>query len=539
MADNTTSYTIGPLEHTPLDEINAKVDLVRKTFRSGRTKDIEFRLRQIRKLYWAIVDNTELMQDALLKDLGKCKYEAVLAEIDWCKQECIDMTNNMEKWLRDEPVPNVPLQFRLMKHRTRFEPLGVILNIGAFNFPFQLTLPVVVGAIACGNCVVLKPSESSPNSAMVLKKIFDESLDPECFTYVNGALSETQRLLEQKFDKICFTGGKVVGKIIAKKAAETLTPVLLELGGQNPAFVTKNANLKLAARRLLWQKTLNAGQVCMSHNYILVERSVLSPFLGELNSQLRTFFPKGAKDSTDLAHIVSASHFNRLKKMLDGSKGKIVLGGSMDESTLFMEPTAVLVDDIEDSMMVDEAFGPIFAIMAVDSLDQAIDIANSVDPTPLSLSTFGSKDENKKVLDNVTSGGATCNDAFFHSQIPQSPLGGVGQSGMGNYHGIYSIRTFSHQRTIAEVPYWADALFRVRYMPYEWPNMNRIKSIAQPKPNFDRDGNKTKGFGYFVALIFGLGSKKAKGALLRWAFLVVTAAVLEAKKGTLSQLLTR
>lgn len=399
MDDKASSYTIGPLEHTPLDEIDIKVDRVRKTYREGRTKDIEFRLRQIRKLYWAIVDNTELMQDALLKDLGKCKYEAVLAEVDWCKQECIDMTNNMEKWLRDEPVPNVPLQFRIGKHRTRFEPLGVVLAIGAFNFPFQLTLPMVVGAIACGNCVVLKPSESSPNSAMVLKKIFDESLDPDCFTYVNGALSETQRLLDQKFDKICFTGGKVVGKIIAKKAAETLTPVLLELGGQNPAFVTKNANLKLAARRLLWQKTLNAGQVCMSHNYILVERSVLSPFLGELNNQMRAFFPKGAKGS-DIARIISPSHFNRLKKMLDQSNGKIVLGGSMDESSLFMEPTAVLVDDIEDSMMVDEAFGPIFAIMAVDSLDQAINIANAVDPTPLSLSTFGSKDENKKGKDN-------------------------------------------------------------------------------------------------------------------------------------------
>ncbi|KAJ4265431.1 Hexadecenal dehydrogenase [Fusarium torreyae] len=539
MADDTATFTIAPLEHTPLDEIPAKVDLLRKTFRSGRTKDVQFRLVQIRKLYWALVDNTELMQDALFKDLGKCKYEAVLAEIDWCKTECLDMVNNLEKWLRDEPVPNIPLQFRAMKHRIRYEPLGVILNIGSFNFPFQLNLPAVIGAIACGNCVVLKASESSPNSAMVLKKIFDESLDPECYTYVNGALSETQRLLDQKFDKISFTGGKAVGKIIAQKAAETLTPVLLELGGMNPAFVTKNANLKLAARRLLWQKCLCAGQVCMSHNYILVERSVLSQFLGELNGQLRTFFPKGAKNSTDYSRIVNAGHFNRLKKMLDATKGKIVMGGSMDESALFMEPTAVIVDDIEDSMMVQEAFGPIFSVMAVDSLDQAIDIANSVDPTPLSLSAFGSDAENKKILASVTSGGATCNDAFFHSQIPQSPLGGVGQSGMGNYHGIYSIKTFSHQRIIAEVPYWADFLFRVRYMPYQWPHMNRIKAVADAKPNFDRDGNKNKGITYFLALVLGLGSKKSKGALLRWAFLVVAAAILEAKKGVLSHLLTR
>ncbi|KAF5018546.1 hypothetical protein F66182_9480 [Fusarium sp. NRRL 66182] len=539
MADDTPTFTIGPLEHTPLDEIPAKVDLLRKTFRSGRTKDMEFRIVQIRKLYWAIVDNAKLMQDALFKDLRKSEYEAVFAEIDWCKRECIDMINNMEKWLRDQPVPNVPLEYRAMKHRIRYEPLGVILNIGAFNFPFQLNLPVVIGAIATGNCCILKASESSPNSAMVLKKIIDESLDPECYTYVNGALSETQVLLDQKFDKIVFTGGKTVGKIIAQKAAETLTPVLLELGGLNPAFVTKHANLKLAARRLLWQKSLCAGQICMSHNYILVERSVLSPFLGELNNQMRAFFPKGAKNSTDFPRIVNKGHFNRLKKMLDSTRGKIVLGGSMDESTLFMEPTAVLVDDVKDSMIVDEAFGPIFALMPYDSLDRAIDLANSVDPTPLSLNAFGSKDENKKILESVTSGGATCNDSFFHSQIPQTPLGGVGQSGMGNYHGIYSIKAFSHERIIADVPYWADFLFRVRYMPYSWPHLNRMKAISEPKPNFDRYGKQTKGLTYYIALVLGLGAKKSKSALLRWAVLVVAAAVLEAKKGALSQLLTR
>ncbi|KAF4453634.1 aldehyde dehydrogenase [Fusarium albosuccineum] len=539
MAADTPTLIIPALEHTPLDEIPAKVDLLRKTYKSGRTKDIEFRLVQIRKLYWAIVDNTTLMEDALLKDLRKCRFEATYSEIDWCKRECLDMIKNLEKWARDEPVVNVPLEFRTMRHRIRHEPLGVILNIGSFNFPFQLNLPPVIGAIAAGNCVVLKASESSPNSAMVLKKIFDEALDPECYTYVNGSLPETQRLLEEKFDKIVFTGGKATGKIIAKKAAETLTPVLLELGGLNPAFVTKNANLKLAARRLLWQKVLCAGQVCMSHNYILVERSVLSQFLGELNAQFRTFFPKGAKNSPDYSRVVNTGHFNRLKKMLDSTRGKIVLGGSMDESDLFMEPTAVLVDDVEDSMMAEESFGPIFSVMAYDSLEQAINLANSVDPTPLSLNAFGSDAENKQILDSVTSGGATCNDSFFHSQIPQSPLGGVGQSGTGHYHGYYSFKTFSHQRVIAQVPYWTDFLLRVRYMPYSWPHLKRLNALSTPKPNFDRNGKQVKGLKYLLALVFGLGSKNSKGAAFRWAILVVAAALLEAKKGLLSQLLTR
>lgn len=396
MADDTPASVIPTFQTTPLDEIPAKVSFLRTTYKTGRTKDIQFRLVQLRKLYWAIVDNTTMIQDALLQDMRKSRFESQLSEIDFCKRDCLDHIKNVEKWSKDESVVNLPLEFKVMGHRVRHEPLGVILAIGSYNYPFMLNLVPVIGAIAAGNCVVLKPSESSPRSAMVLKKIFDESLDPECYVCVNGSLPENQCLLEQKFDKIAFTGGKAVGKIVAQKAAETLTPVLLELGGQNPGFVTKNANLKLAARRLLFQKTLNAGQVCLSHNYILVERSVLSKFLGELNGQLRTFMPKGAQKSPDYARIVNKGHFNRLRKMLDASNGKIVMGGKMDEDDLFIEPTAVLVDDIEDSMMVEESFGPIFSVMAFDTLDQAIEIANKVDSTPLALFSFGTDAENQK-----------------------------------------------------------------------------------------------------------------------------------------------
>lgn len=387
---------IPAFEHTALNDITASIDTLRATYRTNRSKDFQFRLVQLRKLYWGIVDNTELIQDALLKDLGKCNFEAQLSEIDWCKTECMDLINNLHKWAKDEPVVGIPAQFWPMKHKIRHEPLGVILVIGAYNYPFQLNLTPVIGAIAAGNCVVLKPSESSPHSAMVLKKIFDECLDPECFTVVNGAVDQTKHLLDHKFDKIVFTGGKNIGKIIAQKAAETLTPVLLELGGKNPAIVTKNANIKLAARRLMFQKCLNAGQVCMSHNYVLIERSVLSQFIGEINSQYRVMMPKGAKNSGDYARIVNKAQFNRMKKMLDATRGKIVMGGSMDESKLFIEPTAVLVDDIEDSMMVEESFGPIWSILPVDSVDQAIRIANEVDPTPLALFSFGTDAENKK-----------------------------------------------------------------------------------------------------------------------------------------------
>lgn len=387
---------IPPLQLTALDDITAQHATLRATFRSGRTKDIEYRKRQIRRLYWAIVDNAELIELALNKDMGKSKFEANLSEIDWCKQECLDAVEHLDEWAKDEHIRHMPLQFFAMKPRIHNEPLGIILNIGAYNFPFQINLTAVVGAIAAGNAVVLKPSELSPHSAMVLKKLFDDALDPDSYVCVNGAVDETKHLLEHKFDKIVFTGGARTGTIIAKKAAETLTPVILELGGQNPAFITRHTDFRLAARRLMWQKSLNAGQVCLSHNYALVERCVVNRFIDELNKQYAEFMPQGAKASPDFSRIVNRGHFNRLKKMLDDSKGKIVMGGSMDEDDLFIEPTVVLVDDVNDSMMAEESFGPIWSIMPFDTLDEAINIANEVDATPLALYTFGSDAENEK-----------------------------------------------------------------------------------------------------------------------------------------------
>lgn len=541
MSAKTT--TIPPFEATPLDVIPSSVNILRSTYGSLRTKDIQYRLKQLRKLYWGIVDYSSLLEEAILKDFGKSKHETAISEIGWAKNECIDLINNLEKWTKDEPVVNVPISFWAMKHRIRYEPLGVILVIGAFNYPVQLALVPAMGAIAAGNAVLLKPSEGSPHTAMVLQRIFEEYLDPEAYVCVNGALPESQALLSQKYDKIVFTGSRSVGKIIAKKAAETLTPVLLELGGQNPAFISKNADIKLAARRLLWGKCLNAGQVCLSQNYALVERSVVSQFIGELHNSYRTFMPQGAKASADYARINNKANFDRLKSLVDNSRGKIVLGGSMDESDLFIEPTVVLVDDIEDSLISNETFGPIWSIVPYDNLDQAIDIANKVDPTPLSLFTFGSDAENQKgtyqvhclsrsasarwkcltlslVLRSVTSGGATVNDAYSHASVIAAPFGGVGGSGMGSYHGFYSIKAFSHQRTVAQVPGWMDKLLRVRYMPYSAKDLKRFDRMSAKKPNFDRNGDVARGLGYWLRILFGLGSQGAKGAITRWGVLL-------------------
>lgn len=387
--------TLPPFTATPFEDIHAKYERLRVTYRSGKTKDVQFRLQQLRKFYWAMTDLEPLILAAVYKDLRKCHHEAVMSEVAWCKGEALDLINGLEKWVKDETVVGVPAAFWAMKHRVHYEPLGTVLVIGAFNYPFQLTLLPFLGAVAAGNTVMVKPSELSAFSAMIIEKVI-EYMDPDCYACVNGALPVSQAVLDLKFNKIAFTGGKNVGKIIAKKAAETLTPTLLELGGQNPAFITKNANVKLAARRLLWGKTTNAGQVCLSHNYALVERSVLSQFIGELNNQYRVFMPKGAKESPDYCRIVNKSNFDRIRKMLDDSKGKIVMGGSFDETELYIEPTVVIVEDVEDSMITQESFGPIWSVMPYDNLDDAINIANEVDPTPLALFAFGNDQETKK-----------------------------------------------------------------------------------------------------------------------------------------------
>lgn len=390
------TLSIRPFEATPVEAVSQNVALIRSTYNTTRTKDIPYRLKQLRRLYWGLVDYTPLMEEALMKDMHKSQFEANMTDIDWAKNETLDMINNLEKWAKDDPLPGVPAMFWAMKHRIKYEPLGVILIMGAYNYPIMLNITPIVGAIAAGNCAVLKPSEASPHSAMVLKQLFDEYLDPDCYTCINGAVPVTKALLDQKYDKIVFTGGKNVGTIVAKKAAETLTPVILELGGQNPAFITQNGDVKLAARRLLWHKCLNAGQVCISHNYVLVHRSKLNDFIAAVHDNYKKFFPNGAKASPDLSRIVNQAHFHRIKKMLDNTKGRIVMGGETDEDELYIEPTAVLVDDINDSMMVEESFGPIWSIMAYDNLDDAIAIANKVDPTPLALFTFGSNEENEK-----------------------------------------------------------------------------------------------------------------------------------------------
>ena len=420
-------------------------------------------------------------------DLGKPTFESFISEVGWVKSDILYVCKHLSKWMKDDKIADTPLTLWPMSPRIKKDPLGTVLIMGAYNYPVQLTFGPLIGAIAAGNTALLKPSEQAPNTAMVIGQIISV-LEPSCFACVQGGIPESTALLEQKWDKIFYTGGANVGRIIAKKAAETLTPVTLELGGRNPAILTKNTDVQLAARRLLWGKALNAGQSCISQNYTLVDRSLLPSLIRELDLCLREFFPDGMAATKDYGRIATARGWQRLKKLLDSTHGKIVLGGKMDEATRFMELTVVEVVDASDPLLAEETFGPIMPLLAVDDLDHAIRIANDIDPTPLAAYPFGNKADTEKVLQRLRSGGATVNDTLYHAGQPVLPFGGVGESGQGAYRGKASFDCFSHHRTITNTPGWVEMLVKVRYPPYTNHKLEQMKGMLATKPNFDREG---------------------------------------------------
>ncbi|KAI9837640.1 MAG: hypothetical protein M1837_002927, partial [Sclerophora amabilis] len=507
------SVDVPTFDHTSAASIPDIVDRARATFHAHRTRPIQYRLVQLRKLYWGLKDNEDLLSEALKLDLGKSTLEIFLSEIGWCQNDIIYTCDKLEKWAKDESAPDVALMNVAMGPKIRKDPLGVVLVIGAYNFPVQLSLGPFIGAIAAGCTAVLKPSEVAPNTAAVIQKIVESYLDPASYAVVQGAVSETTALLEQKWDKIFYTGNGTVGTIIAKKAAETLTPVTLELAGLNPAIITKNADVRLAARRLLWGKHINAGQVCTSHNYTIIDKEVLPGFIEETKAAMKEFYPNGAKESQDYARIVNERHFHRIKAMVDNSRGKIVIGGSMDEGSKFIEPTVVVVDDLNDAMITEESFGPLLPVYAVGDLDEAIRVVNEVQSTPLGLYPFGKKAETDRILRETRSGGASVNDTYFHATISNLAFGGVGESGQGAYRGKASFDCFTHCRAITTTPSWMESLIAIRYPPYAG-KLPKFQRLIGEKPNFDRDGKVKTNLVKLFLTLGGAGGKNVAGRYL-------------------------
>ncbi|XP_014648558.1 PREDICTED: aldehyde dehydrogenase family 3 member B2-like isoform X2 [Ceratotherium simum simum] len=441
-----------------MDPIRDTLQRLRETFRAGRMQPAEFRAAQLEGLGRFLRDHKQLLQEALAQDLHKNEVDLAL--------------KSLHPWMKDEPVAK-SLLTQLDSAFIRREPFGLVLIITPWNYPVNLTLLPLVGALAAGNCVVLKPSEISKGTEKVLAEVLPQYLDQSCFAVMLGGPKETGQLLEHKFDYIFFTGSPRVGRIVMAAAAKHLTPVTLELGGKNPCYVDDNCDPQTVANRVAFFRYFNAGQTCVAPDYVLCSPKMQERLLPALQSAITRFYGEDPRSSPDLGRIINEKHFQRLQGLL--GCGRVAIGGQSDESDRYIAPT-VLVDVQEtEPVMQEEIFGPILPIVNVRSLDEAIDFIKRREK-PLALYAFSNSNQVvNKMLDRTSSGSFTSNDGFVNLTLPSLPLGGVGNSGMGRYHGKYSFDTFSHHRACLLSPSGLEKLNEIRYPPYTDRNQQLIR----------------------------------------------------------------
>jgi len=421
------------------------VATARDAFRSGVTRPLEWRRQQLERLKAMLIDHEQDFLDALKTDLGKPAVEGYVTDIAFVLGEIDDMLKNLEKWNRPIKVKS-PIVAQPAKSRRIPEPLGVVLVIAPWNYPIQLLLVPVAGAIAAGNAVVMKPSEVSQKTSETLARLVPRYLDNDAVVLVEGGVDETTELLAQHFDHIFYTGNGTVGRIVMSAAAKNLTPVTLELGGKSPVIIDSSAKLKVAARRVAWGKWMNAGQTCIAPDYVLLTEDVHDDFIDQLASAIRSFYGSDPQKSESYGRIVSDRHFNRLRALMSG--GQVVIGGRTDSADRFIEPTVLTNIDVSAAIMNEEIFGPILPIVKVKSLDDAIEFVNAR-PHPLALYVFAESDiAIDAVIERTTAGGVTVNGTIMHITNPNLPFGGIGESGMGSYHGETSVRLFQHLKPV-------------------------------------------------------------------------------------------
>jgi aldehyde dehydrogenase (NAD+) len=444
----------------------------RRYYMTGATRPLEFRLAALRKLQQAVREHENQICDALLKDLNKQPFESYMAEVGMVLDEVGFHIRNLRRWIKDKRVPTPLVHFHSVSFLSP-EPYGLALIMSPWNYPILLCLDPLIGAISAGNCAVVKPSAYTPATSQVIADIIKKIYPPEYITVVQGGRQENTALLEQKFDYIFFTGSISVGKVVMEAAAKHLTPVTLELGGKSPAIVDSSADLKLAARRIAFGKLLNGGQTCVAPDYVLVEESVRDTLIENFREVLAEKFPDG--DYSDHVKIVNERHYQDKKVLLEGQT--IAFGGVFDDERHTLEPTVLIDVDPESAVMQEEIFGPILPVITWRTMDEAINFVRNR-PKPLALYLFTRKrDIEKKVLDNCSFGGGCINDTVVHLATPHMGFGGVGQSGMGSYHGKHSFDTFTHYRGIIRKSTWLDLPFR--YFPYTERKLGLIRRVLK------------------------------------------------------------
>ncbi len=432
---------------------------------SGKTRYEKWRRAQLNSLSNLLENHQQEILKALSQDLGKPATEAFF-EIIAVKQEIKLAQKNLSSWMKSRQI-NVPVSLKPAQALLQPDPLGCILIIGPWNYPFSLTLQPLVGALAAGNTAVLKPSEHAPNVSNLIKKLIEEYFPPEIVQVFEGDGNIAADLMTRQFDHVFFTGGENIGKKVMEAASKNLTPVTLELGGKSPAVIIDGANLKVTAKRVIWGKSLNAGQTCIAPDHLLVEDKLLDSLISNLINSINDFYGNTPLDSKHLGSIINKKQFNRLNNLLIQAKknNQIIYGGDSNEKEKRISPTLIKIDNRNDPLMKEELFGPLLPILSIKNLEQAISDFKLL-PKPLALYLFGGGEkEQGKVLSMTSSGGVCFNDVVLQAGIPELPFGGVGTSGMGKYHGKAGFDNFTHYKSVLKRPFWLDLNFR--YPPYK------------------------------------------------------------------------
>ena len=451
-----TALSARPIENAASDSI---LQDQRTFFATGQTKPYEYRLAQLKSLKDAILERQDAIVQAAKDDLGRPEFEGyfeigVLAELSY-------VIKKLKSWMKPEKV-GLPIAQLPGSAWVQPEPLGSVLIIGPWNYPFQLVISPLIGAIAAGNCAIIKPSELAPATSKVVADLITSTFSPEYVAVQEGGVETSQALLAQKFDHIFFTGGTRIGQIVMEAAAKHLTPVTLELGGKSPCIVDSDIKLEVAVNRIVWGKFLNAGQTCVAPDYLLVHKDIKPAFVVALKERIQQTYGDDPAQSPDLSRMVGDRQFDRVAGLLDS--GEIVAGGQSDRATRFIAPTVLDNVEWDAPIMQDESFGPVLPVLEYENVEDAIALINSK-PKPLALYLFTqNKALEAKVLSSTSSGGVCLNDTILHLAIWGMPFGGVGNSGMGAYHGKTSFDTFSHQKSVLKKPFWLDLDWR--YPPY-------------------------------------------------------------------------
>lgn len=456
-----------------LEHIRASLTQLRATFESGRTRGYEWRAKQLERLMAFMVENEERILKALHDDVGKTQMDAWTAEIADVKLGLSHLQKNLRRFMKPEKT-STPLPLQPGKSFVVREPLGVVLVISAWNYPLALALTPLAGALAAGNCAVVKPSEVAPLTSALLAELLPKYLDAEAVRVIEGGVPETTELLAQRFDHVFYTGSTAVGRIVMAAAAKHLTPVTLELGGKSPCIIDQHTDLTVAARRVAWGKFYTTGQTCIAPDYVLCHAAIHDAFVTQLVATIRQFWGEEPKQSPDYGRVVNSRHWQRLMGLLPGS-GNLACGGEGDESQRYIAPTVLTEVPPDSKVMGEEIFGPILPVLKVDDIPAAVRFINAR-PKPLALYLFSSDERSYEAVANGTSsGGLVHNHTLMHFAVPGLPFGGVGESGMGAYHGQHSFDTFSHRKAVLRKPTALDA--SLQYPPYTESKKTWLKRL--------------------------------------------------------------